>query len=296
MRDSRGVMLENLGAIGLPFSEPARVAEIVVRSLVASLGDKAGAYIAQSLVNVQISRNLVSKVETVTPGVLGELDAAVRQGSGELIVGNYVDGVIVSWMIVPLRMLLIPGAAKRYKMYHIGLALSSEQIPEKLRAQLKTGYYGVTKRGVSERWVEHYNLADANRGFALHTAWNAANTTFRHCNSGMLTFTVAGTADTLPEIYAMEEAAVRNTLLPSGLNVIPGGYAGIALLNTLRITRNSRLSPEQRDALIAELESTERAGPCAHYRRGHVRRLPNHDTWVSGCFVGLAPLPSKVAA
>lgn len=174
----------------------------------------------------------------------------------------------------------------RFSLYRIQMAIRGSAAPADLRAQMGAGYYGVTGRPVILRWREHLHAAYANNGFALHSAMNAA---IKYQWEGVPLFVVEDTADTLPGIYALEEAAVAaETLAPKGLNVIPGGYAGIRMLYELGITNNRKPNPEQRDEILVKLERQGHNGPRAHYRRGHVRTLSSGVlTWVRACFVAL---------
>jgi hypothetical protein len=189
------------------------------------------------------------------------------------------------WISAPISLLLAPQGS--FKLYHV--RLWATDAPDELTKQMRAGYYGVTGRPVWTRWNEHYDMGLANTGFALHSAMNAAHT---HKWGGVMEWSLCAAAETLKEIYALEEAAVAaETLLPKGLNVIPGGYAGIRLLHKLGLTKNKKPNPEQRDEVLLRLEKDGRAGPSAHYRRGHVRCLSSErKTWVRACFVALSGL------
>ena len=154
--------------------------------------------------------------------------------------------------------------------------------PQALADQLSAGYIGITKRGFAVRWNEHIATAYSGGGFALHRAINACLVNdWRYSAIS----TIVSRSDTLPVAYAREEELVaRYTLAPRGLNVIPGGYAGLRFLVERGLSNNRRLSPEQRDTILTDVE---RRGPEAHYRQGHVRRLAARTTWVKACFVNL---------
>ena len=50
--------------------------------------------------------------------------------------------------------------------------------------------------------------------------------------------------------------------------------------------RENRIGPDEREQMLIEMERTGRAGPCTHYRRGHLRQLPTGvQTWVRACLV-----------
>ena len=199
------------------------------------------------------------------------------------IVAENGEGRTGQKITIPLR-LLRRSTGERYVLYHISHTTDPD-LPEQLRGQCAAGYYGVTGRSPTTRWNEHSALAATGKGFALHTAWH-----YLLDKPGEVILRIVDTAPTLPDIYALEEAAVaRETLTPRGLNVIPGGYAGVRRLYELGLSTNKKLGPEERERILIQLEQTERAGPRAHYRRGHVRQLDvARLTWVSACFVALA--------
>ena len=198
-----------------------------------------------------------------------------------------------SVFIVPLRILQQPMLFS-YVLYRIQLAFPEDTTaPVNYISQCKAGYYGITGRRLEQRILEHQALMQHGSGYALHAAWRAAQPgPYSWTGMGVVAVTVAGTADRLAAIYDLEEAAVaEHTLSPKGLNVIPGGYAGIRMLHELGLTNKKKLGPEEREKILIEMERTGHAGPCAHYRRGHIRRLPGErETWVRACFVALNTL------
>jgi len=188
----------------------------------------------------------------------------------------------------------------KYCLYHIWFAFSDwKEISAEFRNQVIRGYYGITRRGILRRFMEHYDKAGEGTGFLLHDIWRMVNKT----HSGLrlknergiaVHLTLVDSAHTLPEIYDMEEKAVEygtycseRTLRPDGLNAIPGGYAGIRFLHELGVTKNNKLSPEQRDDILASLGHKKGGTPCPHYRRAHLRQYPNgkivpvRDCWVA---------------
>ena len=84
------------------------------------------------------------------------------------------------------------------------------------------------------------------------------------------------------EIYAAEEALVGpNTLAPKGLNMIPGGRSGIAMLAGMGFAATM----ENRDRVLAEAIRRKATG-LPFFRRPHIREYrPGRFTNVSGCWV-----------
>lgn len=152
---------------------------------------------------------------------------------------------------------------------------------------LAAGYIGITKRNPFTRLKEHQQSALNGAGYQLHRAWRNL------IDSGekfSVVFQFSGSRKTLAEIYDAEESFVGDlTLTPKGLNAIPGGMAGIRMLHQLRLLDGvHQVTVEQRDEALVKLEREARrpGSPCAHYRSGHLRRLPTGRLiWVSACWV-----------
>ena len=200
--------------------------------------------------------------------------------------GNPSD--VVFRLDVPLQLLAVGGRPKKYTLYHVRFAIDGGWIDEVSSSPLRNGYFGITGRSPFARLREHFRDAMSGRGHLLHKTWHgleANNSTY------MPVFQISGFADTLDEIYDYEERAVAElTLAPKGLNVIPGGHAGVRMLHQLRLLdRDTRVSEVERDDALIALEGRHQPGsPCTHYRSGHFRNLgPSRSTWVRPCWVNL---------
>lgn len=179
------------------------------------------------------------------------------------------------------------GPRHNFHLYNISFAFS--KMPSNMDAGsfeiFQNGYYGITGRNPLERFREHHADAMAGRGHMLHKAWNQlVRNSFDFCPI----IRIAGCSDTIDQIYDAEEKAVAGTLTPLGLNVIPGGRAGIRFLHNLRAFDNPRMvTPVERDAALCELEN-RRGRYATHYRSGHFRKLSSgKETWVRPCWVNL---------
>lgn len=108
-------------------------------------------------------------------------------------------------------------------------------------------YTGVTKRGWRGRWKEHFRAAMAGSRYRFHGA-------IRHWGerASLILREIAGVALSEADAMRIEEALVaHNTLFPAGLNMIPGGYAGIRHLRQLgALGRNEGIAPDDRDKAI----------------------------------------------
>lgn len=104
-------------------------------------------------------------------------------------------------------------------------------------------YVGVTK----QRWLSRFNqhASDALSGSKLvfHRALR------EHSNNPMVHWLVA-TDLSYEDAMNMEEKLVEKTLYPQGLNMIPGGFAGIKYLGKLGYHARSI---KERDSVIAKL-------------------------------------------
>lgn len=175
-----------------------------------------------------------------------------------------------------------------YQIRFSNRSIKTTKLDAKTITRLNHGYFGITSRNVTTRFLEHLRLAKKNSGSMLHSVWHS----MMDYPEVVPTVSIHRMAFTLDEIYAIEEKAVREwSLAPMGLNAIPGGWEGIKMLHTLGLTNKRKIkliTPEDRDDALAKLERLNHphGSPCCHYRRGHLRKLnETRHTWVTGHFV-----------
>jgi hypothetical protein len=187
---------------------------------------------------------------------------------------------------IPTAILVKPTEREcRYVLYRIGFEVSrrEDRLDDEATKPLFAGYYGITKRGALTRYLEHVSKAKQNSGSLLHSVWNGLL-----CNELLVSpqLHICGVAATLKEIYKMEELTVqKETLTPLGLNAIPGGEEGIKMLHELALLKGRKVGIDERDAAVERLQQES---PCAHYRRGHMRKLPTDKlTFVRPCWVNV---------
>jgi hypothetical protein len=191
---------------------------------------------------------------------------------------------------VPFQYVFDAVLLKKYVIYHIRFSVAREEsrLTEKDCEPLFRGYIGVTKRGYMTRFHEHENKAETNTGYLLHSVWHSLLQEGIEMNP---VIQIGATADTLKAIYDLEEEAVEKmTLTPKGLNAIPGGMAGIKMMHELRLLTSTKVGVDERDAALEALQQRSHAhgSPCAHYRRGHMRKLESGKlTFVKPCWVNL---------
>lgn len=122
-------------------------------------------------------------------------------------------------------------------------------------------YWGITKRTWKRRWDEHVAAALRGSDYLFHKA-------IRELMPKNLSevHQVAAVGFTEKEEMDHEEWFVEHFSLypdnPHGMNMVPGGYAGIRALHKLRIlTENHHINPEDRDVIIEQyLRSHPRKG------------------------------------
>ncbi len=189
---------------------------------------------------------------------------------------------------VPTDFLRLP-YVKKYTLYNIRFRMdySASGFDIESSVPLRAGYYGITKRDPFKRLAEHWSKVKKGEGHLLHKTWRSI---IDHGFDACPVFQISGMAGTLDEIYEMEEKVVDSmSLAPKGLNVVPGGYAGIRFLHNLRLLdRVDGVSIEMRDSILEELERSGGSSRCAFYRSGHIRKLSQErTTWVRPHWVNL---------
>jgi hypothetical protein len=181
---------------------------------------------------------------------------------------------------------------EKYCLYNVRFAVSPhcKMFDQDTARFLQVGYYGVTGRHPFERFKEHHRDMVTGKGHLLHKAWRSLR------DMGVdfyAVFQICASASSLDDIYAIEEKIVaENSLSPLGLNVIPGGHAGIRFARELGLLNGLKtVDPDQRDKALCDIENEQKA---TFYRSGHFRKLSEtRTTWVRPHWVNL---PEGVAA
>lgn len=115
---------------------------------------------------------------------------------------------------------------------------------EKRRIEGPSVYFGITRRAWHERFQEHVHAAAAGSQLLFHRA-------LRLRKHGWIETVIDGIGDYERAMhYEEDRVAAYPSLYPNGLNMIPGGFAGIRYLGSCGLhARNA----EERDAKLAEL-------------------------------------------
>lgn len=152
------------------------------------------------------------------------------------------------------------------------------------------GYIGMTSRpNPFDRFREHQQKARNGNGHLLHNAWAAIS----QQTDVKVQFHLAANVKTREQAFEVEETLVDQwgTVAPGGLNVIPGGMKGIRELWKLGVLAERDKPTERNVDRALELIESDRSPVASHYRKGHIRKLPERyamrTTWVSPCWVGL---------
>lgn len=119
-------------------------------------------------------------------------------------------------------------------------------------------YTGVTKRGWRARWKEHLRAAESGSRYRFHGA-------IRHWDkrASLISREIVGVGLSEADAMRIEEADVaHDSLFPAGLNMIPGGYAGIRYLHELgALGRSETVSVDERSRVIERFfETSSRRG------------------------------------
>lgn len=118
-------------------------------------------------------------------------------------------------------------------------------------------YIGVTKRGWRTRWSEHLRAAETGSHCRFHKAIR------QYANAKCVFHGIMGHASSEQMAMEIEERLVEhNSLYPLGLNMIPGGYAGLAYLRKIgAVGAKERVGVDDKDAIINRFfERTSRKG------------------------------------
>tara|TARA_R100001086_G_scaffold183983_1_gene102720 strand:- start:32 stop:1126 length:1095 start_codon:yes stop_codon:yes gene_type:complete len=186
---------------------------------------------------------------------------------------------------------------KKYKLYKISLKFS-ENFGEKAekssyfkKTVLNSGffeerkiekiYYGITKRDVFQRFLEHKKKAEENSGYIFHKTWHKWSKHLSIIGDNFNVYlSVIKDSDSLDEIYDYEEAFVGyDSLHPLGLNAIPGGHAGIQELHKLKLLKSTKnVSLKEREKAVEKFiqkgyKIENRKLPMPHDRKEHKRVL-----------------------
>lgn len=167
------------------------------------------------------------------------------------------DGESATALSLPLAEILrtAPDVSDSHQVYRHGFAARDQST----KPGCDIGeYIGVTKRGWSMRWQEHQRAAERGSRYRFHQAirgwFGVAGTT---CHQVL----VCGLSEA--KAMAFEEYIVgRETLYPKGLNMIPGGYAGLKYLRQIGAAgANERVSADDKQDIVNRFfETASRKG------------------------------------
>lgn len=153
---------------------------------------------------------------------------------------------------VPLFM-ISPKCRSAYHIYkHAFLTDENDNAIENV------AYVGVTKRGWRTRWAEHMRAAKSGSHYRFHAAirqWQGVSRCVQH--------SVMGHAFSEQKAMEIEEDLVgRISLYPLGLNMIPGGNAGLVYLRRIgALGKNERVDVDDVQRIINRFfENTSRKG------------------------------------
>lgn len=177
------------------------------------------------------------------------------------------DTYVVSRRVVsvPLQCVVVGwgDATKGHMIYEHDIA-PMDHAQEELGEQYKTArYVGLTSRNWQTRYREHQRDALTGSELLFHTTLASVLPAGGISQAGMGVFEIVRRGLTLTseleyvnltfdEAMQVEEKLVERTLHPAGLNMIPGGYAGLKLLHKLGFLSRARANVEERDLAAAK--------------------------------------------
>lgn len=159
---------------------------------------------------------------------------------GSLRVFHIKDG-IQNVIAVPL-FLLLENRAPQYHLYrHVFL---TDQNGDRIENQ---AYIGITSRGWRKRWAEHMYSAKTGSNYLFHKAIRK-----HHGVAKCELHSVVGWASSEKQAFELEERLVeKSSLYPLGLNMVPGGNAGLAYLRKIgAIGANERVGVDGKHDII----------------------------------------------
>lgn len=179
---------------------------------------------------------------------------------------NLGDTFVVSRRVVsvPLQCVIRGwGDATRGHMIYEHHIAPMDHAEAELGDQYKVAtYIGLTSRNWQTRYREHQRDALTGSELLFHTTLASVLPVGGISQAGMGVFEIVRrglslTSElqyvnlTFDEAMQVEEKLVERTLHPAGLNMIPGGYAGIKFLHTLGFLNRAKATVEERDFAAA---------------------------------------------
>lgn len=153
---------------------------------------------------------------------------------------------------VPLYLLL----GNRCPPYHLYRhAFLTDEVGRQMK---NTSYIGITSRGWRKRWTEHLNSARSGSNYLFHRAVRKY-----HGVAECELHSIVGWALSEKQAFDMEERLVgESSLYPLGLNMVPGGNAGLAYLRRIgALGKNERVNIDDRQKIVDRFfESASRKG------------------------------------
>lgn len=208
------------------------------------------------------TKQLRAKFTDVMPGAengISQDDLALHMNrygaaSTRLVSVSVLRDGHIETVSVPLPALLYtaPSISNSYQIYMHSFNYSDtgQEVPN-------SKYVGLTKRGWRTRWAEHVRAANSGSHYRFHQALRRLNK-FVSVNHTVMSYGLSET-----EALNMEEQMIGyESLYPLGLNMIPGGYAGLAYLRRIgALGKNERVKVDDRQDIINRFfDRTSRKG------------------------------------
>jgi len=179
---------------------------------------------------------------------------------------NPGDTYVVSRRVVSVPLQCVVkgwGDATRGHMIYEHHIAPMDHSQAELGEQFKTArYIGLTSRNWQTRYREHQRDALTGSELLFHTTLARVFPEGGISQAGMGVFEIVRRGLSLSseleyvnltfdEAMQIEEKLVERTLHPAGLNMIPGGYAGLRVLHRLGFLKRTKATVEERDLAAA---------------------------------------------
>lgn len=168
---------------------------------------------------------------------------------------------ITSWLKDCLREPRGPYIVYQVAVVHSGLSDNKDpfrykrpDIPSVFEAIKEDGsrsYIGITKQSLMKRWSQHINEAQRDRRYLFHR-FLGKQFDMRGGDTRAYVRVLRTGLDFDEAMQAEEDLVAKSTIYPRGLNMIPGGFAGLRFLAERNFHTNAKRINKSRAAELAQ--------------------------------------------
>lgn len=213
----------------------------------------------------------------------------IRSGKGMHLVIGLNSGQKKSTFIVPAQ-LILKKFEKRvcrpdsYQVYEHTLIRknSDEESPKTIENYLKgsASYIGITKRGWNLRFKEHMRASNSGSQLLFHKALRGELFEVDSCEHQVLRAGLSANSALRIEEIEVEKRTLR-TIHEDGLNMIPGGTAGMRFMALMTKRNIVNIDPEKKEMVLEEIVNASLRQPGIknreHYKNDKLAKLWRED-------------------